>query len=199
MKTIQSYSHIHPSQWSGAYEVKWKRETSPKDIKFVVLIVRRLPSSTGLFFDNLDLVPRSILSVQMHASEVKWKTQRRETSFSFLLGLMFWLLVGFLPTGLRQCPAVNMRCSCFATTNISATLISKSEDKKAEGILNWTLYGGGRNEVKKWETKPQRGTGIVYQDAFLGNIQRSKKVKRPTMEPDEVEIASNSVSFGNQI
>ena len=32
----------------------------------------------------------------MHASEVKWKTQRRETSSSFLLSLMFWLLVGFL-------------------------------------------------------------------------------------------------------
>ena len=83
------------------------------------------------------------------ACEVKWKTQRRETFSSFLLGLMFWLLVGFLPTGLRQSPAVNMRCSCFATTKISATLISKSEEKKAGGILNWTLYGGGRNEVKK--------------------------------------------------
>ena len=47
---------------------------------------------------------------------------------------MFWLLVGFLPTGLVQRPAVNMRCSCFATTNIFATLISKSEEKKKAGL-----------------------------------------------------------------
>ena len=71
--------------------------------------------------------------------------------FFFLFVRFDVLIVSWIPANRltpKSCKK-KLRCSCFATTNISATLISKSEEKKAGGILNWTLYGGGRNEVKK--------------------------------------------------